>query len=127
VQIQQVLVNLVRNAVDAMASDAREGARRELVVATRAAGGGAVELGVADPGPGLAPEVAAQLFEPFVTTKEIGQGTGLGLAVCARLIEGMGGIIRADAGQQTGATFRIVLPVTHEDGGQAVMRSGGQA
>ncbi|HEY8507650.1 MAG TPA: HAMP domain-containing sensor histidine kinase, partial [Steroidobacteraceae bacterium] len=69
---------------------------------------------VSDNGPGIPDELVDQIFEPFVTTKEIGKGTGLGLAVCARLIEGMGGIIKADgASQGGGATFRIVLPAAN--------------
>jgi hypothetical protein len=73
--------------------------------------GSVVEITVSDNGPGIPNELLDQIFEPFVTTKEIGQGTGLGLAVCARLIEGMGGIIRAES-EGTGATFRVVLPAS---------------
>lgn len=79
------------------------------------AGGTVVEIVVADNGPGIANELVDQIFEPFVTTKEIGKGTGLGLAVCSKLIEGMGGIIRADTTDGEGATFRIVLPA-HSNG-----------
>lgn len=73
------------------------------------AGGTVVEIMVADNGPGIPMELVDQIFEPFVTTKEVGKGTGLGLAVCSKLIEGMGGVIRADA-KDGGATFRIMLP-----------------
>jgi C4-dicarboxylate-specific signal transduction histidine kinase len=69
-----------------------------------------VELTVRDNGPGLAPELIDQIFEPFVTTKEPGKGTGLGLALCARLIEGMGGVIHADNAAEGGAVFRVLLP-----------------
>jgi signal transduction histidine kinase len=80
-------------------------------------GGQVVEIIVEDNGPGIPPDLIDQIFEPFVTTKEIGKGTGLGLAVCARLIEGMGGIIKVDAvPEAAGATFRIVLPATTTDG-----------
>jgi two-component system, NtrC family, sensor kinase len=74
------------------------------------AGSHVVEIMVSDNGPGIPLDMVDQIFEPFVTSKEIGKGTGLGLAVCSRLIEGMGGIIRADAQDEGGATFRIVLP-----------------
>jgi C4-dicarboxylate-specific signal transduction histidine kinase len=74
------------------------------------AGSRVVEIMVSDNGPGIPLDMVDQIFEPFVTSKEIGKGTGLGLAVCSRLIEGMGGIIRADAQDEGGATFRIVLP-----------------
>ena len=72
IQIEQVLVNLVRNAFEAMADEGYDGggaARRELVVAAAAAGPGAVEVSVADTGPGLAPEVAERPFDPFASTK----------------------------------------------------------
>jgi two-component system, NtrC family, sensor kinase len=69
-----------------------------------------IELVVRDNGPGLPSDMIDQVFEPFVTTKEPGKGTGLGLAVCARLIEGMGGIIQADNAADGGAVFRVLLP-----------------
>ena len=90
---------------------------RTLIAEPGAEGGTVVEITVSDNGPGIPPDLLDQIFEPFVTTKEIGQGTGLGLAVCARLIEGMGGVIRADATNRDGATFRIVLPAIHEPAG----------
>jgi C4-dicarboxylate-specific signal transduction histidine kinase len=69
-----------------------------------------VEVIVSDNGPGVAPDLMDQIFEPFVTTKEPGKGTGLGLAVCARLVEGMGGTIRVDSAEGAGATFTVMLP-----------------
>jgi C4-dicarboxylate-specific signal transduction histidine kinase len=69
-----------------------------------------VEITIADNGPGIPKDLLDQIFEPFVTTKEPGHGTGLGLAVCARLIEGMGGVIRAENGLRAGAQFNLVLP-----------------
>jgi two-component system sensor kinase FixL len=72
-QVQQVILNLVRNAVEAMA----ERSRRELKIAARAAEPGLVQLSVADTGPGISPEVADRLFQPFVTAKPDGMGVGL--------------------------------------------------
>jgi two-component system, NtrC family, sensor kinase len=72
--------------------------------------GEVVEIVVADNGPGLPKDMIEHVFEPFVTTKEPGKGTGLGLALCARLIEGMGGTINADNADDGGAVFRVVLP-----------------
>ncbi len=69
-----------------------------------------VDVAVIDSGPGIPPELIEQIFEPFVTTKDPGKGTGLGLAVCARLMEGMGGTIRAENGPEHGASFRLALP-----------------
>ena len=72
--------------------------------------GDVVEIVVADNGPGFPPELVSQVFEPFVTTKEPGKGTGLGLAVCARIVEVMNGTIQAENAADGGAVFRIVLP-----------------
>jgi two-component system, NtrC family, sensor kinase len=72
--------------------------------------GRVVEITVTDNGPGLPTELLEQIFEPFVTTKEPGKGTGLGLALCSRLIEGMHGVIRATNAPDGGAVFRVVLP-----------------
>jgi len=72
--------------------------------------GRVVEIAVADNGPGIAVDVVDQIFEPFVTTKDPGKGTGLGLAVCARLVETMGGNVRARSEPGEGATFYVVLP-----------------
>ncbi|MGH7047390.1 MAG: sensor histidine kinase [Stellaceae bacterium] len=73
VQIQQVVVNLMRNAIEAMAASAR----RELTVAIAAGADGMVAVRVADTGPGIAPEIADRLFQPFITTKPQGMGVGL--------------------------------------------------
>jgi C4-dicarboxylate-specific signal transduction histidine kinase len=69
-----------------------------------------VEIQVSDNGPGIPADLLGQIFEPFVTTKDPGKGTGLGLAVSARLIEGMGGVIRASNNDVAGAVFSVVLP-----------------
>jgi PAS domain S-box-containing protein len=104
VQIQQVLVNLVRNAVEAMS----EGPRRELSVATRGLGDGGVEFEIADTGPGLAPEVSRRLFKPFVSTKS--HGMGVGLSICQSIIEAHGGRIWAVANPGGGTVFHFSLP-----------------
>jgi C4-dicarboxylate-specific signal transduction histidine kinase len=69
-----------------------------------------VEITVSDNGPGIPKELLEQIFEPFVTTKEPGKGTGLGLALSAHRMEGMGGVIQAENGPLGGATFRVVMP-----------------
>src|SRR5690606_4009014 len=74
-----------------------------------------IEVVVRDNGPGLAPELIDHVFEPFVTTKEPGKGTGLGLAVCARLVEGMNGVIHADNAAEGGAIFRVLLPAVQAE------------
>jgi len=107
VQIQQVLVNLLRNAVDALGSAPSRIARR-LTVSTRAGDEGTVEFVVADNGPGIAPSVAARIFEPFMTTKP--DGMGMGLSVCCRLVESHGGTIEVESEPGAGATFKVRLP-----------------
>jgi two-component system sensor kinase FixL len=104
VQIQQVLVNLIRNAIDAMAKSPK----RELVVATRPVEGDMVEISVSDTGPGIDPAVAANLFHPFQTTKA--HGMGLGLSICRTIIEAHGGRIGVDPPSGSGATFRFTVP-----------------
>ena len=109
-QLQQVLVNLVTNAHQAM----REvGGVRRLTVRTGVNGSaGPTWLEVADTGPGIPAEVEARLFEPFFTTKPIGQGTGLGLSICRGIVESHGGRIIVEGGPGGGATFRVEIPVT---------------
>lgn len=74
------------------------------------AGGEVVEISVTDNGPGIPDALLGQIFDPFVTTKPPGKGTGLGLAVSARLIDAMGGTIKAENVEGGGARFTILLP-----------------
>ena len=103
VQIQQVLINLMRNSLEAM----QEVARRELSIFT-SRDEDAVRLVVSDTGPGLAPEVASRLFQPFTTTK--GKGMGIGLTICQSIIEAHGGRIWATPNDGGGVSFHLVLP-----------------
>ncbi len=104
IQIQQVLLNLIRNAIEAMAGRPRQA----LVIATAPSAGAMVELSVADSGPGLAAEVRKKLFQPFVTTKS--SGMGVGLSICQSIIEAHGGRMWADDNSEAGAVFRFTLP-----------------
>jgi two-component system, NtrC family, sensor kinase len=106
-QLMQVILNLVMNAADAV------GAGGKIRVAAQRGNGG-VRLLVEDDGPGVDPRVVAQLFEPFVTTKEVGKGTGLGLAVCRGLVEAAGGSIALDREYARGARFVVELPACSE-------------
>ncbi len=104
IQIQQVLVNLVRNAIEALTESPSP---RRLEISTAAAGGDIVEVSVADSGGGLAPEVARNLFRPFVTTKR--KGMGLGLSICRTIVEAHGGKISVDRREGGGTVFRFTL------------------
>jgi len=114
VQIQQVVFNLVRNSIEAMAEAAPP---RTLLVATLAARSATddslVEVSVSDSGPGLAPEIQAQLFQPFLTTKE--KGMGLGLSICRSIIDAHGGRLQAIPNPDRGVTFRFTLPLADQD------------
>jgi signal transduction histidine kinase len=106
-QLTQVLLNVMLNAGDAVVSAKRENG---LVVARVRQASKRVRIEIEDNGPGVAPEVQGRLFEPFVTTKPTGEGTGLGLAVCRGLVESAGGTIAIDPAFQGGARFVIELP-----------------
>ena len=107
VQIQQVVLNLVRNSIDAL----RDCETRTISVATLPKGD-MVEVVVSDNGPGLPEEVRARVFEPFVSTKP--DGIGIGLSICRTIVEAHGGKIAVDTGTKCGAGFRFSVPVFDE-------------
>jgi two-component system sensor kinase FixL len=104
IQVQQVLVNLARNAVEAMTGD-----RRVLVLGTRQIDDKFVEAWVGDTGPGLPATVAERLFQPFVSTKR--NGMGIGLSICRSIIEAHRGELRAEPNPGGGTVFRFSLPL----------------
>lgn len=107
VQVEQVLINLVRNALDALAGAAGE---RRILIEMRAADDGTrAEIRVADTGPGIAAEVAPRLFAPFTTTRRTGMG--LGLSISRGIVEAHGGRLRAGDGALGGAAFSFTLPL----------------
>src|SRR5579862_1134010 len=115
VQIQQVLLNLMRNAIEAM----DEADRRELVVSTAEKSDEMVEISVADTGSGISPEISAQLFQPFITTKV--HGMGVGLSISRTIIEGHGGAIAPRPNPGGGTIFSFTLPaVAKEEVGDGV-------
>jgi two-component system NtrC family sensor kinase len=109
-RITQVVLNLLLNAADALATATTTG-KPEIAVTARRVADGRCVLAVSDNGPGIEREMLDHLFEPFATTKPPGKGTGLGLAVCHSLVEGMGGRIRAHNQPGGGACFEVELNV----------------
>lgn len=109
IQVEQVLLNLMRNAVEAM----HETDQRILTVSTRRLDNETVRIDVADTGPGIAPEIAAQLFQPFVTTKR--HGMGVGLSISRTIIEAHGGRLWAEPNPGGGTIFRLTLKIFDED------------
>lgn len=103
-RLGQVVLNLLLNAADAIEGEGTI----EIAIEER---GDRVELAVADTGPGIAAEVRDRLFEPFVTTKPAGEGTGLGLAVCWTIVDRLGGTITAENAPSGGARFVVRLPL----------------
>ncbi|MET3668107.1 PAS domain S-box protein [Caulobacter sp. 1776] len=106
VQVQQVLLNLIRNGIDAMHDGASR--RRALLITSEVTEEGWSRVSVADTGPGIADEVRERLFQPFMTTKP--QGMGVGLSISRSIIEAHGGRIWAEANPGGGALFRFTLP-----------------
>jgi PAS domain S-box-containing protein len=110
VHLQQVLLNLILNGMDALAGEPRE--RRQILVRTRLGAGDRVELAVIDSGHGLEPDKLPRLFEPFYTTKP--NGMGMGLSIARTIIEAHHGRIWAENHASGGAVFRIELPAVGE-------------
>jgi two-component system sensor kinase FixL len=104
VQIEQVLLNLLRNAMDAM--EAANSKPRSIIVEARRKH--ALEISVADSGPGVAAKVTDTIFEPFITTKPLGMG--MGLSISRAIIESHGGSLRMSRGIRSGAIFIFDLP-----------------
>jgi PAS domain S-box-containing protein len=107
-QIEQVLLNVLNNAEQSIASTGRPGVIR----ITSQESKGLINIIISDNGEGIAVEDINRIFDPFFTTKEVGKGTGLGLSICYGIIEEHGGEIRVESKKGNGATFIIELPVT---------------
>ena len=107
VQLQQVILNLIMNAVEAMSCSGDSA--RILQLRSQLDGAGTVLIKVADSGPSIDPKVAERMFQPFFTTKP--GGMGMGLAICKTIIKQHGGSLTASAGKPHGMEFEIVLPI----------------
>jgi signal transduction histidine kinase len=103
-QLRQVFANLIKNAYDAMP----DGGTLEIRTATF---DDTVQIQFTDTGCGIPEGIIDEIFEPFVTTKEIGKGIGLGLSICKRIIERYHGTIRVQSEVGRGTTFTVELPL----------------
>jgi two-component system sensor kinase FixL len=108
VQMQQVLLNLIRNAADAM----EPGGLGEIGISSRRCDA-MVQISVSDTGSGIPPEIEAQLFQPFITTKR--DGMGIGLSVCRTIVEAHGGRLWAERNPGDGSTFRFTIPASESN------------
>ena len=113
IQLEQVFVNLLTNARDALA----DADRREIHIASRR-DGDKVRVTLADTGPGIPAEIEQRIFDPFFTTKEVGGGTGLGLSITYSIVKEHGGEIWVDGRPEEGAIFHIELPGAMEPVGE---------
>jgi signal transduction histidine kinase len=110
-QLQQVILNLLTNAIDATPPDG------SVTLTTRSRPGGEeVEIAIADTGFGISPADRKHIFEPFFSTKEAGHGTGLGLFITAEIVREHKGRIEVDSDESSGSTFRVCLPALRTDG-----------
>jgi two-component system sensor kinase FixL len=112
IQIQQVLFNIIRNAIEAMV----DSPIRQLSISTRTGPGEYVTVCIEDTGAGIDETIAPQLFQPFITSKQ--KGMGIGLSICRTIIEAHGGRIWCEAGRETGTIFRFTLPRAGADDDQ---------
>jgi two-component system NtrC family sensor kinase len=103
-QLQQVFLNILNNAFDAIGNDGA-------VTISTSRGGGQLAVEFADNGPGLSEEGLKKVFEPFFTTKKAGSGTGIGLAISYSIVERLGGGIEVRNGRQGGCVFRVHFPL----------------
>jgi C4-dicarboxylate-specific signal transduction histidine kinase len=110
VQLQQVLLNLIMNGIQAMAAVTDRG--RELTVSVARAEPDRMRVTVEDTGPGLDPDIAQRIFEPFFTTKS--DGLGMGLSICRSIIEAHGGQLRVSARTPHGTVFHFTIPIAPE-------------
>ena len=103
-QLQQVFMNLINNAIDAIGSNGAIDITTQLEKSH-------IAINITDTGPGIAESIRKKIFDPFFTTKEAGQGTGLGLSISYKIIKEMGGRIDVESQVGVGTTFRITLPI----------------
>jgi len=111
-RLGQVVVNLLVNAAQAIPEG--DASKNEIRVRTRTDGSGRAVLEIEDTGPGMPPDIRARIFDPFYTTKPVGEGTGLGLTICHGIVAALGGAIEVESDVGSGSLFRVVLPPARE-------------
>jgi len=116
IQLEQVFINLLTNARDAL-----EDSRRKTIRIATSRTDESIKIAFSDTGPGIAAEIEPRIFDPFFTTKEVGAGTGLGLSITYSILKEYGGEISVSSRSGKGATFLIELPTAREDATEAVM------
>ncbi len=120
-ELQQVLLNLINNALDAME---KKGGRLDIISQMDEE---FITIFVADNGPGIPRANLERVFDPFFTTKPVGKGTGLGLSICYGIVKKMGGDITVRSIVNMGTTFRIRIPLPKEAGAEEEMEAQGEA
>ena len=103
-QLQQVVLNVLDNAIDAVEKDG------QVIIRTQRLSDGQCLVSISDSGPGIPPDKLQRIFDPFFTTKKVGEGTGLGLAICYSILEKLGGSISVHSVEGQGSVFTITLP-----------------
>jgi two-component system NtrC family sensor kinase len=110
-QLQQVFLNILNNAIDAIGKEGNISISTRADLRTKE-----VQVTITDSGPGVPREIEKKIFDPFFTTKQVGKGTGLGLAISYSIIDKLGGTLRLENSQSKGASFIITLPLTAQEG-----------
>lgn len=116
-KLNQVFVNVLRNAIDAIKSKTTLTESETITIRTAVVvrnGKQFAEIEVSDTGPGIPDDIRDRIFEPFFSSKEVGKGNGLGLPISLSIVESHGGVMEAVPGDSRGTTFRIYLPLKFE-------------
>ena len=115
-RLQQVFLNIIMNATDALGEAEARGVEKTLTITSENTAG-TIRLSFADNGSGIAEHDLVHIFDPFYTSKEPGKGTGLGLSVCYRIVEGLGGSIKAESTVGHGTTILVSIPLVSQNKG----------
>lgn len=112
-KINQVFMNILTNAIQAITAKKPMDEKELIEISTRNSGNETIEIRIKDTGTGMAPQVKQHIFEPFFTTKEVGEGTGLGMAITFKIIQQHAGKIEIISEEGKGAEFILTLPYHH--------------